>query len=274
MTMHPQQQCRVFKGLAFIAMLFVIVLWLPQPARGGTISMSLSENTAGQSVTLFGTGSQDWAVWGAYGTDSLTATLGKYFVPSPVDSHPINYTLTNYSNGNPLRGMSAFELTELFTVAPDQTTYAGLQHEGQPYPANIRIGEGFGLQVTPVTGVSVLDLYFGVHNGTAMISAYGSNYSELTEYTPYPLAPYETHLYKASFTITGTDAFSVNVTLAEEADPEFRSGNVFLSAASLSPPSPAAVPEIDPSSAGGAVGLLAASLLLTEARRRRSSWQA
>lgn len=253
------------KPFAYTTAIFIAMLWLLQPAKGGTISMSLSENTAGQSVPLFGTGSQDWAVWGAYGTDSLTAAFGQY---SSVDANPINYTLTNYSNGNPLRGMSQYEVTELFTVAPDQTTYAGIQHDGQPYPANVRIGEGFGLQVTPVTGTSILDVYFGVHNGTALISAYGSNYSELTAYTPSPLASYQTNLYKASFTITGTDAFSVSVTLAEEADPEFRSGNVFWSAASLYD-APAAVPEIDSYLAASAVCLMFVSFALLERKRRK-----
>jgi len=246
--MHPEKLKHAVKAVAFITTFFFVVLWLLQPAKSGVIDLIVSQGTAGQLVPLYGQPLQDWAVWGADTDNSLTANYSKFPHGPEAQDAPINYTLGNIDHGSPLRSIGQFAVTELFGVSSEESLYAGLQHNGQGLSNNM-IGEGFSLSFTPVTANTLISIWFGTHNGNALINAYGAGYNEVTQTTAFTD---QNALYRADLTVTGTDVVSVDITLNSEYYPQYHSANVWASAASMQV---AAVPE------PATYGLLAAAAI-------------
>ena len=225
--MNPRQIIHALKVVAFIGTFYAAVVWLLQPAKGGVISLTLWEEQQAHLIDLSSGGYEDWAVWGTGASNSLNATYAKY----SGGRHPINYTLIDLSNGDPLAGIGALEVSNAFQVAPFTNLFAGIAHDGFGQD-NDPVGSGFIARIKPLaSGSSRIDVYFGTHDGSAQVVASGGGYPVQSLVTPNEAGD---HLWLARLWVTGTSLLTVGVTLNEEYDPNLNSG-VFVSAVSIIP---------------------------------------
>lgn len=232
---------------------FAIVI-CPHAADAGTLNGSVNQTQLlNQNLTTQGT--LDWAIWG-YDNGGTSTSL----VPN-VRKNGGSFlgSLTNISNGNPLRGLGQFgnygESTfNWFDGTPISTAtdaFTGIQHNGQN-----NIGEGFSFTVAADTFEKTLTLYSTLHNGNAQLIANLSDGSAPAYIQNTSFGGFNgSHIYTITYA-ANSPGQTLNVSLLLSND--FSGfGNVAIQGVALagtaSPQPPTSVPE--PGSTAGLIGL-------------------
>ncbi len=141
-------------------------------SQAGTLIGSLTTGAAvNRNLTVEGT--EDWAIWGfANGGTSTSLT--------PDDHKAGGFgisALTDFSNGNPLRGLGqfgafahSFDWTDGTPVASFTGALGGIQNNSMPLSPN-PVGEGFSFQVPASPTLRTLRVYVATHLGTSRLTA-------------------------------------------------------------------------------------------------------
>lgn len=156
----------------FFSLLAVLIVACP--GHSGTVSVSITELEDYSTIDL--ASSEDFALWGAYPTDSpMTATHSG-------TGSLINRNMANLTTGNPVRTLGQFAWHDpQYQVSENFATRAGVQH--YPLP-NSPIWQGFRMQVLPSeTSDTLYSVYGTSWGGTTRIMAFGAEYDPVTVFT-------------------------------------------------------------------------------------------
>jgi hypothetical protein len=260
--MNPPQLYRLAKGLAFIVMFFVIVVWMLQPAPGGEITGGFLDFEP-QHVSLSTWGDQeadDFAIWGTYDYSRLWASYGKYQGLEGEVAHPLSYALLDMTNRNPLRALGPFETGNTYTA---NNLYGGLQHDGQEQRGSNN-GEGFAVTVHADGSDMQVNIWGDSYLGQTTLTIY-NGWNRPIEQT-YGRATLEDQPFLASYNLRGvTGDVMFSFAFTNDASGDLHSGNLSLAAAQVV--SIPAVPE--PSTFAL---LIAAATTLLFPKFRRPAW--
>jgi hypothetical protein len=224
----------------------IVVLSAIQPIHAGMIigELSTSYQTNANLTTL---GTQDWAVWGFANNGTSTSLTPDVTMNGGAGIG----SLTNITNGNPLRGVgqfgrlggqSSFTWSNGTPTASTSNTSPGIQHDGAGTGIST-IGEGFSLTVAASTTPQTLTLYTATNYTDSKLVASLSDGSA----TPYTSNVVDLGVLDGSaiYTITfaanspGQTLTISDITQTQD-DSIDNTGNVIIQAAALSV---ASVPE-------------------------------
>jgi hypothetical protein len=257
--MNPLTARNAMKTIACIAV--AVIFGLCQPAFAGSITGGFTSLPA-QEVDLEsynGTPASDWAIWGMNANDGIWASNSHWGSLGGSVSHPIDYTLTNISNGNPFYG-----------VGPQQTgnsylpggVYGGLMHD-QTDPGRARNkNNGFEIKVRADGTPMKVNVWGDSYQGTTKLSVFGSGVETPFD-TTYGTLANVSQPFMSSYDLVGvTGEVKFRFTLADDASSFARTAGLRLSAAQVLEVSD--VPEFG----GSPIGALIAALCWLSARKR------
>jgi hypothetical protein len=256
------------KTIASVAACFVVVIGLCQPAVGGSITGGFT-NFPAQTVDLNsynGAPASDWAIWGVNANDGIWASTSYWgsLGDSVPGGHPLDYTLTNISNGNPFYGIGPQQRGNEYLPGG---MFGGLMHD-QTDPGRARNkGNGFEIKVHADGTPMRVNIWGDSYQGTTKLSIFGSgvetpfdvNYGEVANIGQPFMTSYDL------LDVTGDVKF--RFTLTDDASSFARTAGLILAAAQVTPSAAKSVPEFGGSPAG--ILIAVAGWL---ASRRRTAW--
>ena len=229
--------------------MFAFVALFASPAFAGTITGGFSAYTAQDTdiTTSGGQAASDWAIWGVNANDGIWASTSYWGSLGDSVTHPLDYTLTNISSGNPFYSVGPSGNGTSFLPGG---VHGGLMHDatGGGRPSNK--GNGFEIKVHADGTPMKVNIWGNSYQGTTKLSVFGSGVETPFDVTYGTLANVG-QPFLSTYDLTGvTGEVKFRFTLADDASSYNRTAGLILMAAQVVPAAPASVPEFGGSPAG------------------------
>jgi hypothetical protein len=252
------------KTIACIAV--AVIVGLCQPAFAGSITGGFVDFPS-QEVDLNsynGAPASDWAIWGVNANDGIWASTSYWgsLGDSVPGGHPLDYTLTNISNGNPFYGVGPQETGNSYLPGG---MHGGLMHD-QTDPGRARNkGNGFEVKVRADGSPMKVNIWGDSYQGTTKLSVFGSGVETPFDVTYGTMANIG-QPFLSSYDLVGvTGEVKFRFTLADDASSFDRTAGLILTAAQV------VEAESVPEFGGSPIGVLIAAFGWL-ASRRRTAW--